>query len=162
MIVLVLHHDWTHLSWSVKYIVNEWFVLFGVEWARLLHLHFLWLQWRSKRGSGWGSSRRRWRRRKRRRRRRVMMLPRWVLQNGWLRGGSLLSILLSSVLAIWNVSFLQNKYVDCPSVPALSLSLSLSISFLNGYRCHRCHGDLRFWNLMDLNIGKRPDGWWQD
>ncbi len=38
MIVLVLHHDWTHLSWSVKYIVNEWFVLFGVEWARLLHL----------------------------------------------------------------------------------------------------------------------------
>jgi hypothetical protein len=37
---------------------------------------------------------------------------------------------------------------------ALSLSLSHSISFLNGYRCHRCHGDLQFWNLMDLNIGK--------
>jgi hypothetical protein len=40
---------------------------------------------------------------------------------------------------------------------SLSLSRSLSISFLNGYRCH---GDLQFWNLMDLNIveGQMDDG----
>jgi hypothetical protein len=41
-------------------------------------------------------------------------------------------------------------------VPWLALSLSLSL-FLSYYHCH---GDLQFWNLMDLNVvkGQMGDG----
>jgi hypothetical protein len=45
-------------------------------------------------------------------------------------------------------------------VPWLALSLSLSISFLSLSWRYHCHGDLEFWNLMDLNVvkGQMGDG----